>query len=265
MVSEVPHLREKTGIIGQVARALAIYRVDDIYIYSDKPDEAQLIRRILSYIETPQYLRRGLFKIRPELRYVGVLPPLRTPHHPLNKRADELRTGEFREGIVISEDDGGFLVDIGVEKSLWATGRAPSIGSRATVQVLSISPELKGRFVGKRDVDIYWGYGVHIVSQGLKRLAISGEFDLKVATSRYAPLFSQLEPQLRSRWMKAKSTLIAFGSPRKGLREMLAEDEVSLKEFFHFSVNMVPEQGCETMRTEEAIPATLAIFNSLFP
>jgi predicted SPOUT superfamily RNA methylase MTH1 len=263
LVSEVPHLREKTGIIGQVARAAAIYRVEDIYIYRDSPDEAQLIRLILSYLETPQYLRKRLFKKRPELRYVGVLPPLRTPHHPLGGRADKLRTGEFREGLVISEDGEGFLVDIGVEKPLRATGRAPSVGSRATVEISDIAQELRGRFVGRKDIDCYWGFGVHIVGQGLKGLAMSRGFDLRLATSRHAPPFSQVEAKLRSNWASAKSVLIVFGSPRRGLREMLAEDGVSLEGVFNFVVNMIPEQGCETVRTEEAIHAALAVLNIL--
>ena len=53
LVSEVPHLREKTSSIGNIGRAAALFRVDDIYIYPDDPDEAQLIRLILSYMETP--------------------------------------------------------------------------------------------------------------------------------------------------------------------------------------------------------------------
>jgi predicted SPOUT superfamily RNA methylase MTH1 len=62
LVSEAPHLREKTRIIGEVARAAALYRVDDVHIYRDEPDEGHLIQQVLNYIETPQYLRRQLFK-----------------------------------------------------------------------------------------------------------------------------------------------------------------------------------------------------------
>ncbi|MCX8171858.1 MAG: RNA methyltransferase, partial [Candidatus Bathyarchaeota archaeon] len=85
-VSDVPHLREKTLKIGWIGRALAIFRVDEVMVYPDIPEidqsgDLKLISTILSYLETPQYIRKKLFGIMPELRYVGILPPLRTPHH----------------------------------------------------------------------------------------------------------------------------------------------------------------------------------------
>jgi predicted SPOUT superfamily RNA methylase MTH1 len=265
LVSELPHLREKTVVVGQVARASAIYRVDAVYIYRDDPDESRLIRLLLSYIETPQYLRRRQFKMMDELRYVGVLPPLRTPHHPLEKRADRLRVGEFREGVVLSEEAGEFQVDIGVEKPLIATGRAPSLGGRATVMVSDVSPVLSGRFVRRREIDLYWGYEVHVMRGGIEKLDSIGNFDLKIATSRHAQTIKQLEPEICSRLVDARKVLVAFGSPRKGLKGLSSERGVVLDRVFDFTVNTIPSQGTETVRTEEAISATLALLNALEP
>ena len=263
LVSEVPHLREKTHIIGQVGRAAAIFRVDSIHIYPDGSDEDQLIRLVLSYMETPQYLRRRLFSKRPDLRYVGVLPPLRTPHHPLERRAAKLGGGELREGVVLAEGDGEFLVDVGVERPLRATGRAPSVGGRATVKVTEVQPELRGRFVGRGEVALYWGYDVHISGRSLGELALSKEFDLTVATSRLGQPFQIVEEQLRARWAEARRVLVAFGSPRSGLGDILTREGLTLEEVFHFTVNTIPRQGSETVRTEEAVYATLAILNLL--
>lgn len=265
LVSEVPHLREKTGVIGQVARAAAIFRVEDIYVYRDIPDESPLMRLILNYVETPQYLRKSLFKRREELRYVGTLPPLRTPHHPVEKRAERLQVGEFREGVVLSGEEGEFLVDIGVEKPIRTTGRAPSFGGRATVQIRSKSPELIGKFVRRREVPFYWGYNVHVVDGGVEKLASHKDFDLKLATSRHAPSLREIEPQIRSRLKDVKSVLVAFGSPRRGLRQMLMEKGLDRDEVFNYTVNTIPMQGCETIRTEEALSATLAIINIMAP
>ena len=79
LVSDVPHLREKTAKIGLIGRSAAIFRVDEIVIYEDgRGGDAELIRAILTYMETPQYLRKALIGMRPELRYAGILPPLRT-------------------------------------------------------------------------------------------------------------------------------------------------------------------------------------------
>ena len=263
LVSEVPHLREKTRVFGQVARAAAIYRVDAIHVYRDAPDESRLIRLILGYAETPQYLRRRLYPKRPELQYAGVLPPLRTPHHPLETRAENLDIGEPREGVVLAEEGDGFLVDVGVDRPLKATGRAPSIGSRTTVRITETTPELTGRFIRRREVAQYWGYTIQIVDGGLGRLASREEYDLTVATSRHAPSFKQVEPQLRNSWKGAGNILVAFGSPRRGVSEILAEDGQTIDDVFDFTVNMIPDQGTATVRTEEALHASLAILNLL--
>jgi predicted SPOUT superfamily RNA methylase MTH1 len=263
LVSEVPHLREKTGVIGQVARAAAIYRVEDIYLYRNEPDESNLMRLVLSYLETPQYLRKRLFRKRPELSYVGILHPLRTPHHPLESSLKELNVGEYREGIVVSEGLRGVLVDIGVETPLSATGHVPSIGSRATVRVTSITPELRGVFARRRDIDEYWGYQVHNVGGGIEKIARSREFDLKIATSRNGRNYTQIESALLAELRKATHVLVSFGSPKRGLQELLHSAGVNVEQAFDFTINTIPLQGCETVRTEEAIHATLALLNAM--
>ena len=71
MVSEIAHIREKTIVLGQLGRAAGIYRVDEIIIYRDDPDESLLMKYVLGYLETPQYLRKHLF----EHRVIALLDP----------------------------------------------------------------------------------------------------------------------------------------------------------------------------------------------
>ncbi|HML02482.1 MAG TPA: putative RNA uridine N3 methyltransferase, partial [Candidatus Bathyarchaeia archaeon] len=37
IVSDIPHLREKTGRIGMIGRAAAIFRVNEIIVFPDNP------------------------------------------------------------------------------------------------------------------------------------------------------------------------------------------------------------------------------------
>ena len=54
--------------------AASIFGVKRIVIYRDGADgEARFIRDILSYMDTPQYLRRKVFPIMKELKHVGIL------------------------------------------------------------------------------------------------------------------------------------------------------------------------------------------------
>ena len=60
------------------------------------------------------------------------------------------------------------------------------------------------------------------------------------------------------------SILVVFGSPTRGLFEIAADEDVCLEELLDFVVNTVPDQGSETVRTEEAVLASLAVLNVWF-
>ena len=143
VISDTPHLREKTSKIGLIGRAAAIFRVKEIIVYRDEPQanqqpQADLIVTLLRYMETPQYFRKRLFKLDPRLKYVGIVPPLRTPHHPLNKKIANLKLGEYREAVVTAATSDGVLVDIGVEAPALMRGRHFAVGKRLTVKVAKI-------------------------------------------------------------------------------------------------------------------------------
>ena len=113
--------RESTLRIGQIARAAAVFRYNRIVIYRDpEHHDTRFIEMVLRYMDTPQYLRRMLFPRREELRHVGLLPPLRTAHHPLNSKSESLKIGEFRVGAVVESvgSDGGVWVEIGVDRPI---------------------------------------------------------------------------------------------------------------------------------------------------
>ena len=268
--SDIPHLREKTLRIGLVGRALAIFRVDEVLIYPDilsqnQTRDADLIEMILSYMETPQYLRKRLFKIRPELRYVGILPPLRTPHHPTEKEEKNLKIGECREGVVISSGKKGAYIDIGVERPLLVPGVRMKVNSRVTVTIKEKGRELIGEIISPDKVRFYWGYRVKKSSSPLGRILKSREYDLVIATSRRGVPVMKVIDRLLNRWERSSRVLIAFGSPTQGLQEIIKQENIRLEDVAHFIINTIPDQGVETVRTEEAIYATLAVLNILAP
>jgi len=71
----------KTRKISIFARACAIFEVETIFIYRDNGSEedSKLLLTILKYLDTPQYLRRSVFSKVNELKYAGVLHPLKIP------------------------------------------------------------------------------------------------------------------------------------------------------------------------------------------
>lgn len=261
-------MREKTFRIGLVGRASAIFRIDEVVVYPDMPNvdqtrDANLLALILSYMETPQYLRKRLFKIRPELRYAGVLPPLRTPHHPLINRIKKLNIGEYREGVVVSSSTKGSFVDVGVEQPVFILGKRLSPDTRVTVKITQLQKRFLATLASREEIGAYWGYKVTISRVPFGQLIKNRGFTLVIATSRKGEPILQVMDTLKERWKTSSKSLIAFGAPTQGLYEIVAHENLKLEDLAHFIINTIPNQGTKTVRTEEALYATLAILNTL--
>ena len=267
IVSDIPHIREKTLKIGLVGRAAAIFRVNEIVVFSDNPGADQKLDRdmiapLLSYMETPQYLRKRLFKIKPELRYAGILPPLRTPHHPLAKRARDLKVGDYREGAIISITDSGSIVDMGVERPALLPGQKIPVNTRVTIKVANLGKHPRVSLADREEIEAYWGYTVTSSKASFGKIAKSGAYNLVVATSKMAPSLMSVVDELAERWKKSSKVLLAFGAPSHGLQEIVAQEKLGLDDVADFTVNTIPDQGTETVRTEEALYASLALLNA---
>lgn len=268
-ISDTPHLREKTSKVGLIGRAAAIFRVDEIVVYPDNPRADQtgdmdFTVLLLRYLETPQYLRKRLFKIEPRLQFAGILPPLRTPHHPVSGKTRDLKPGAYREGLVLSAVKGGLLVDIGVEQPAILRETQYAVDTRLTLQVVNVAERVEVQAVNREDVDMYWGFRVKATDKPFGQFAAAGGFDLKIATARLAVNFKAVSEKIGERWRGASSVLVAFGAPSRGLHEIVRDEGAKLESTVDFVVNTIPGQGTATVRTEEALLASLAIFNLQF-
>jgi predicted SPOUT superfamily RNA methylase MTH1 len=265
-VSDIPHLREKTLRVGLIGRAAAIFRIEEIMIYLDdyKVDQLKdvvLITTLLSYMETPQYLRKRLFGLKHELRYAGILPPLRTPHHPLNRKVKDLQIGEYRDGVTLSKRKTGILVDVGIERPVLLVDSEVPIGERISVRITKTGDSVELKLAQKDEIPSYWGYTVTDGKSSFGKMVKARGFDLVVATSKHGRPFQEISKELGERWIKAETVLVGFGSPAQGLPEILKVENLKLENIADFVVNTVPKQGTETIRTEEAVISSLAVLN----
>jgi hypothetical protein len=267
VVSDIPHLREKTSKVGLIGRAAAIFRIDQIIVYPDNPKadqtrEMNLVATLLSYMETPQYLRKRLFRLEPELRYAGILPPLRTAHHPLNRMMKRLNVDEYREGVTLSKNREGTFVDVGVERPAIIQDEQLPVGKRVTVKIRRIATQIEAQTVNRNEIPDFWGFSVTKEDHPLSKILKNRDFELIIATSKYGIPFSDVASEISDRWMRAKAVLLVFGAPNMGLQEIIGCDGLDLKDLADFIVNTIPSQGTETVRTEEAIVASLAVLNT---
>ena len=257
VLEEQDSVREKTAKLGQIARYCSIFGVDVLRVFHDARGrgESGFMKRVLEYLETPQYLRRRLFPLSDELRFAGLLPPLRIPSHKPKVPMGALRPGEHREGVVLSD---GLSVDAGLDRPILLPARETP-QRRVTVRVTSSSQSrVEGVAVDRSEVKAYWGYTVEVSGPGA--LLADSSFPLKVATSRRGDPVARVARSLRIDLQASSAVMLLFGSPSRGLFEMLGKD---LRERVGYVVNLYPEQNVVTARSEEAMLSALYLVGLL--
>jgi methyltransferase len=253
ILAETKDLKLRTYKVGLIGRSAAIFRADRIVVYSDNSDhsEVKFISDILTYMNTPQYLRKKVFPIIKELRYAGILPPLRTPHHPTEK----ISQGDYRQGLTIKRTKKGTIVDIGAERLALCKEKL----SVNKVLSFRVSKLAKTIIIEPDKPEVYWGYKTLSTYKNLHDSIemLKPQPDLVIGTSRYATPITSILDEVKDRLKGSKRIAILFGGPYSGLHDLIDQRDVDLQ------VNTVPLQGTETVRTEEAVLTTLSVFNLL--
>ncbi|OQO00712.1 hypothetical protein B0A48_13203 [Cryoendolithus antarcticus] len=269
---------QKTALCGQIARAAAVFEVDEIVVFDDgqapkKPPEANgytayadpnfFLYHVLSYLETPPHLRKALFPMHPDLRTAGALPSLDMPHH--------LRSEEwcvYREGVAVGTDRSSSGVTSTVDCGLAQYVTVPvelEAGTRVTVKLeeqlqYDSAKELLGTAVSpdlpREEGGYYWGYSVRQASSlgaVFTECAYDGGYNISIGTSERG------QPHL----------LVVFGGVA-GLEKALSADSellqagvTEVKDVFDRWINLVVGQGSRTIRTEEAVWIGLTGLRSL--
>jgi methyltransferase len=255
--------RDKSIKIAQFARACSIFRIKRIYIYHDslshfEKDDPHLLKTILRYLDTPQYLRKILFPMMHQLQYAGILHPIKAPHHRVVEDIKKIKAGDIRTGVVVKVK-GQLFVEAGLGSLVPFLGEGFE-GKKVNVRFTESYPNLKAVQAVEEDLFDYWGYEVKEVPSISKLLTSVEKTDI-IITSRKGRHFKNIEAKLAEHTTSVQNILVAFGSPKHGLHDILTKEGASIKPY-EYVVNMFPNQGTETVRLEEAVLGTLAILNN---
>ncbi|ORX61611.1 DUF171-domain-containing protein [Hesseltinella vesiculosa] len=269
VIAAAPTLDLKTILAGQIGRICVISSIDEVIIYNDqahqKDDATAFLARALQYMETPQYMRKTLIPVHPDLKAAGLLPLLETAHHP--GLEDVTR---FREGVTIGpyHKEGGTLVDIGCFQR---ANVEPSIqqGVRVTVELTTplaakdtrkgqaplpakvISPKVP------REAGYYWGYSIRTaasLSEARNDSPYKEGYDLSIGVSDLSG--QDVHGCLQGRTTPFKHLLIVFGASGGGLEEAIDSDEnlrvsgEDAKLLFDILVNPSQNLGTKSLRLE---------------
>ncbi len=254
--------RDKSTKIAQFARACSIFRVKRIYIYHDplsrfEKDDPMLLRTILRYLDTPQYLRKILYPKMAHLEFAGILHPIKAPHHKPAQDIETVRAGDVRTGV-IAKVKGQLFVEVGLGSLVPFHGEGFE-SKKVNVKFTSPYPNLRAMEATDLDIFEYWGYEVKEVPSAVKLIS-SIDNTAVIVTSRKGTHYKNAESQIAERMKNVNNVLVVFGAPKHAVQEILAKEKSSVRP--EFIVNMFPNQATETVRLEEAVLGTLAILNS---
>lgn len=277
---ENPELR--AYLAGQIARAAAVFNVDEIVVYEDggksnidteqqmKPRRSrgvEQLSKILQYLECPQYLRKHFFPLHDDLKFAGLLNPTDMPHH---LRNDDISI--YREGVTTDKgrEDDKCLVNIGLHK-YFTVPMSLNPGIRVTVKLRegyefqghrdsSTTGEIVSPAEPRTKAGVYWGYTVRTAPD--LTTVFTGSpykegYDLTIGTSEKGKDVDEYEME------KFEHLLIVFGGVG-GLETALQADTnldaEDPKDLFDKYINTCPQQGSRTIRTEEAVFVSMQAF-----
>lgn len=291
---------QKTSLVGQIARALSVFCIDEIIIFSDgqthddskrqrkrkkRPDDyASLVRNdytgnsdpdqffvhLLSYLETPPYLRKELFPLHQNLRSAGTLPSLDLPHH---LKAHEWC--QYREGItVLGPNESNTYVEAGLRIPVTIKKKLPP-KTRVTLSFMPGAKEANASCACEKILadavhpnepresgGYYWGFQVRkaeSLSEVFTECKFDDGYDITIGTSERGVSLESLYSENSLQIESFMHMLVVFGGVG-GLEVAIENDEelqrlgvVEVKEVFDRWVNICTGQGSRTIRTEEAL------------
>jgi predicted SPOUT superfamily RNA methylase MTH1 len=286
-ISDEKNLREKTIKIGRFARAFSIFGVKKIIIYKDPTtkdmnSDKLLMKLILDFLNTPQYLRKLIYPLNPELSYIGLLPPIRAPQHKKKVKLSDLKAGELRVGFIhhrksildqisnnkinnnkkfitdLRNKNYEYYVDVGLDFPIPFLGPGRS-GQKIIVKFIDSYPNLKSIPATETEIEEeYLGYDVLSINSIDEFLRNLDKKTFVIFTSKKGIVFKNRESEFKETFKKFDILLIVFGSPSKGINEIYPTFQKIKNSMY---INLFPNQQTETIRLEEALLGTLTIFN----
>lgn len=286
-LSDEKNLREKTIKIGRFARAFSIFGVKKIIIYRDPTikninSDKLLMKLILDFLNTPQYLRKLIYPLNHELSYIGLLPPIKAPQHKKKIKLSELKAGELRIGLIyhrnsvinkafsnkvtnnkkflknLTKKNYEYYIDVGLDFLIPFLGEGID-GQKIIVKFIDSYPNIKAIKATEMDIDKeYFGYDIVSINSIDEFLRKLDPKTFVVFTSKKGIIFKNIELQFKDIIKKFETLLIVFGSPSKGISDIYPNFKKINNSMY---LNIFPHQKTDTIRLEEALLGTLTIFN----
>ena len=195
------------------------------------------------------------------------------PHHPNPKEWIQYREGVTIEGETSTGD--GTLVEVGLGQPVEIESDVPP-GLKMTLKFPddeSQYPEVVEPDTPRTEGGFYWGYNVRTcasLSAVFTESTYPDGYDFSIATSERGEPVSKAFPAGEK--VPFKHMLVLFGGPRGLEYAAMNDGDLSskgltgpnTKQLFDSWVNVLPNQGSRTIRTEEAILIALTALRGVW-
>jgi len=249
--SDIPNLREKTVRIANFVRIINLFRVKRLIIFHHHKQDKEF-ELLLDFFLTPSYLRKFKFKLDRRLRFTGCAPPIRAFYESWKEK---------RIGIIIDYDPINNIskIEAGLSNQIKIRTNKNLVGKIITVKKIEKNWEICSENTPEEIIKPIF---IKNITQFLNNL--NRETILIISTSRKGKMINlNLLNELNQKIKKVNEIFFVFGSPKEGLYEIYKEIGENLEDLSDYVLNLFPNQGIETIRTDEAIFGTLSIFNIL--
>jgi predicted SPOUT superfamily RNA methylase MTH1 len=245
-------LRDKTYKAGLISRALAIFRVDEVRIFLDEEstrDDQEMLLELLNYQVVPPHLKKQVVGLSEKLKYAGIMPPLNLPNHLPPRNLNE---GDLIDVLITTRKGSQCSVYMGEAGEGLLKPCHFNVNDIVAARVIRRSGrqfELEPSSWG----NIYTGYKVLRSGKLLAELQELKEQGVAlVGTSKYGTTDYWL-----LRGLLGRPIALIVGGPKSGLLQYTS------RKAFDLLINAAPLQGTETLRSEEALLASLTLLNTI--
>lgn len=252
-----PDLLRSTLKAGQIARTLAIYKVNRVNIYRGKKSGecsrlGDRLEKLLRYMVIPPYLKKKAIPKSRIYSYVGLSPPLQIDTHIVSETPV---IGEIRIGLVKKKKRDLLIIDAGLKSDIEVPleGLEEDVSEKSLVAL--VYDGNKWRIL--KDKKVYLGFEVFYY-RDLDIVSLMKRFDgLRIGTSRIGKYAWEETSVIVNRLKVSKRIGVVFGEPYRGLKEIVSEAGSKVDEVFDLYLNFIPYQGTKSVRVEEALIAVL--------
>ncbi|MHA1339869.1 MAG: putative RNA uridine N3 methyltransferase [Promethearchaeota archaeon] len=250
----------KTLMFAQLYRTFNTFKIKEIFFYNDNfnDKDCKFIMDCYQYLRYPPYLRKYI-RIKSNLKYIGVAPPIQAPNHLGVKIGNSI----FKEGLILNLKKKILHVDIGDKIIKLEVDNSDLFHIKVNDLIIVMNSNRNYQLKNINKTKHFWCSEISIWRESLKKLLVN-------ITKKYNDIYfigatkygHKIENIPLKGLFQKEMLYIIFGPPSGKLTNFLMSKKIIND--INFLINFIPDQGTKTIRTGEAVIYTISSLYTLY-